>query len=197
MRTNSRYFLVQCLKHLALMTAALAGGCSSLLPSVDESVDSGWTSYEDAKAAFDKIIPDRTDVTELKSLGFDPFQNSNIQLLNYLDLTQIFIPNASIRMADLHPRVRKCLKAKLSCQGYQIAPEVQHRQRFGNVVLDVFNFRRQTKTTGWKYRGLILLNDGLVVYKLESGQPKLFELEDKKNPLGPFQEITVSPDLKL
>lgn len=181
----------------AASIALLTASCSSLLPSVDKTVDAGWISYEDAKQAFDRVVPDETTAVELKALGFDPLANPNIRLLNYLDLTQIFIPNASIRLNDLDTAVRKCLKAKVVCQGYQISPEVLHSYRYGNVPLDIFNFRRKTRTTGWKFQGLILLNQNLVVYKLESGEPNILQLEDKKNPLGPFQEITVTPNLRF
>ena len=68
-------------------------------------------------------------------------------------------------------------------------------ERYGNVVLDMFNFRRKTRTTGWKFQGLIILNGERVVYKLESGEPKILELEDRENPLGPLQEISVTPNL--
>lgn len=180
-----------------IITSLLTMGCSNLLPSVDKTVDAGWTSYEDAKQAFDKVVPKQTTAEELRALGLDPFVNPNIRLLNYLDLTQIFIPNASIRFSDLDPAVRTCLRAKTACQGYQISPVVLQSHRYGNVLLDVFNFRRQTRTTGWKFLGLILMKQDLVVYKIEAGEPNVLELEDKKNPLGPFQEISISPDLRI
>jgi hypothetical protein len=41
------------------------------------------------------------------------------------------------------------------------------------------------------------LNGELVVYKLESGEPKILELEDRENPLGPLQDISVNPGLSL
>ena len=172
-------------------------GCSNLLPTVEQTTESRWKSYEDAKQSFDKIMPGKTTFGELKALGFDPFESPNIKLINYLDITRIFIPNESIRLADLHPDIRTCLKAKTDCQGYQISPKITYSERYGNVVLDVFNFRRKTKTTGWKFQGLIILNGELVVYKLESGEPKILELEDRENPLGPLQEISVNPGLSV
>lgn len=172
-------------------------GCSNLLPTVEQITESQWKSYEDAKQSFDKIMPGKTTFGELKALGFDPFESPNIKLINYLDITRIFIPNESIRLADLHPNIRTCLKAKIACQGYQISPKITYSERYGNVVLDVFNFRRKTKTTGWKFQGLIILNGELVVYKLESGEPKILELDDRENPLGPLQEISVNPGLSV
>ncbi len=172
-------------------------GCSNLLPTVEQTTESKWKSYEETKQSFDKIAPGKTTIGELNDLGFDPFVNPNIKLLNYLDIIQIFIPNESIRMTDLHPDIRVCLKAKAACRGYEISPKITHSERYGNVALDVFNFRRKTRTTGWKFQGLIILNGELVVYKLEGGEPKILELEDKENPLGPLQNISVSPNLSI
>ena len=182
---------------IAMTTVSVMIGCSNLLPTVEQTTESRWKSYEEARQSFDNIQPGKTTSGELKELGFDPFENPNIKLLNYLDITRIFIPNESIRMADLHPDIRKCLKAKTACQGYEISPKITNSKRYGNVVLDVFNFRRKTRTTGWKFEGLIILNEELVVYKLESGEPNILELEDRENPLGPLQDVSVNPGLSI
>jgi hypothetical protein len=175
----------------------LAGGCSGLLPTVEQTVDSRWDSYEATRQSFDRIAPGRTTVAELRTLGFDPFENSNIRVLNYLDVTQRFIPNASIRLSDLDPAIRACLKTTTACRGYELSPKELHRKRHGNVLLDVFNFRRKTTTTGWTFDGLIVLEGDLVVYKLEGGQPRVLEQEDKKNPLGPLQDISVNTGISV
>lgn len=182
---------------VGMIIAFIATGCSNLLPTVEQNTVSPWKSYEEAKQSFDKIVLGKTTSGELKELGFDPFANPNIKLLNYLEITRIFIPKESIRMADLHSDIRICLKAKTACQGYEISPKHLNSQRYGNVVLDVLNFRRKTRTTGWKFQGLIILNGELVVYKLESGEPRILELEDRENPLGPLQEISVNPGLPV
>jgi hypothetical protein len=184
---------------LIAMTLALAvtSGCSSLLPTVEETTESPWKSYEDTKRSFDKIMPGQTTLEELKELGFDPFDNPNIRLIDYLEITRRFLPNQSITLQVLHPDMRTCLEAKIACHGYEVAPKMVRSKRYGNVILDVFNFRRKTRKTGWSFSGLIILNRDLVVYKLEGGEPNILELEDKKNPLGPFQDISVSPDIGL
>lgn len=180
---------------VAITTISLVIGCANLLPTVEQTTESRWKSYEEVKQSFDRIIPGKTMSVELREMGFDPFENPNIRLLNYLDIIQKFIPNESIRLADLHPSIRACLKAQIACQGYEISPRFTHAKRYGNVILDVFNFRRKTRTTGWNFQGLIILNEDLVVYKIQSGQPSVLESEDKANPLGPLQDISVTPDL--
>jgi hypothetical protein len=41
--------------------------------------------------------------------------------------------------------------------------------------------------TGWNFRGMLLIWDNLVIYKLICGQPLIREQEKNKNPLGPLQ----------
>ena len=56
-------------------------------------------------------------------------------------------------------------------------------------ILDSLNFKRRTEISGWRFTGLIVLKDDLVVYKLWGGQPSIKESEETRNPLGPFQGV--------
>jgi len=100
-----------------------------------------------------------------------------------------FLPNASIRMEDLDGGVRECLAAKTLCQGYSVAQKSVVKTREGNFFADVFGFHRETHTTGWSFNGLILMKEGVVIYKLTGGQPKIVEHENVKNPLGPVMGL--------
>ena len=166
-----------------------SSGCSGLLPSVRTVTKSPWQSFEEAKQSFDKIVPGKTSRQELKQLGFDPFEVPNINMITYLELTQKFMPNPSIHLEDLDPGVQTCLREREACQGYEVSPKVVQSQRYGNVMLDLFNFRRKKVTTGWHFVALIVLKKELVVYKLWGGIPSLSESEDKTNPFGPFQDM--------
>jgi len=53
----------------------------------------------------------------------------------------------------------------------------------------VLGFQRETHTDGWRFNGLILLKDNVVVYKLTGGQPVIQQKEENQNPLGPVQAI--------
>lgn len=172
-------------------------GCSSLLPSVRQRSESIWTSYDQAQQAFERIQPGTTQIEELWTLGFDPRKHPNIRLLNYLDIIKQFIPNDSIPMNSVDEAVRDCLQAKTDCHGYLFTTGFTYRKRIGNAFLDVFNFRRQTQTNGWQFQGLIVMNKDLVVYKLASGQPNIHDFEDKKNPLGPLQDISIPAQVDL
>ena len=59
----------------------------------------------------------------------------------------------------------------------------------GNFFTDFSNFQRRTETTGWRFHGVILFVNTLVVYRSWSGQPRVNEVEITKNPLGPLQDI--------
>ncbi len=178
----TRFLLSFCLLSLA--------ACSNLLPRSDTSNQSPWQNFEAAKVDYDKIVPNQTTKADLKKLGFDPFVTPNITLLNYLDLTTRFIPNSSITLNDLPPMVQKCLQMKDHCQGYAANPQHMHSQRFGNVALDLLNFRRETRTSGWRFETLLVLLDDTVVYKLWGGDPNILKYEKKNNPLGPLQEVS-------
>lgn len=120
-----------------------------------------WETFDDAHAAFNKIVVHKTRLNDLKELGFDPHVTPNIKVLNYLDIIERFIPNSSITKDDLHPDVRQCIELKEGCMGYDLDLDIIRKRRFGN----------------------------LVVYKLRSGQPNVDKVERKIKPHGPFQEV--------
>jgi hypothetical protein len=164
-------------------------GCasSSLLPSSKEVVSFPWNSFDEVKDSFDQIIAYQTSITDLKRLGFSPALTPNIQMLNYLDIMQRFLPNQSITVADLPPGLQECLADQEHCHAYEIVLRKIETERYGNVLLDIFNFRRKTAVSGWEFKAIIVMKDELVVYKLRSGKPKVEEYRDRKNPLGPLQ----------
>ena len=133
------------------------------------------------------IVPSKTTAQEMKTLGFDPFTTPNIKILTYVDIINRFMPNSSIRIEDLEEGIQHCIRAKSSCTAYEFDPQVIHSRRYGNVFLDLFNFRRKTKESGWRFHALIVLIEDTVVYKLWGGNPIIEQSRDTKNPLGPLQ----------
>ncbi|MCI0747237.1 MAG: hypothetical protein L0Y58_17675 [Verrucomicrobia subdivision 3 bacterium] len=170
---------------------ALSTGCKSVSLHQYENHRSTtkWENYDEAEEAFNKIKPHETKVSELKDLGFDPHATPNIKILNYLDIMQRFVPNASITMEHLHPDVRACIESKEAALGYELDLDIVRRKRFGNLALDMTGFKKKTQVFGWNYKALLLIKDGTVVYKLRSGQPNVDRIERKNKPLGPLQEI--------
>jgi hypothetical protein len=175
-----------------VFVAAMLAGCSavSLLPSQKQIVVTRWNSFGEAKNAFDLITPYKTKIDGLEELGFAPLLTPNIRILNYLDIMGRFLPNQSITIEDLAAGLQDCLADQEQCTAYEVIIRKFDSQRYGNVFLDLFNFRRKTNVSGWEFKALIVIKDSLVVYKLSSGTPQTDELHDTKNPLGPLQ----SPD---
>ncbi len=190
------------MKRILFLLGALAAlfyttGCASMHASGKTTTISPWTNFVSAKAAFDSIAPDRTTVGELHELGFNPYLNPNVRILNYLDIQGRFLPNQSVRMEDLPGPVRQSLSAQDKSVAYELELSVVNSQRYGNLCLDVFAFNRKTKETGWNFKALFLLSDGKVVYKLWSGQPNVDRFDQKKRPLGPFQEINAAASISV
>ena len=164
-------------------------GCRSLFTSGSNTVQSPWKNFAEARSSFDQIVPGQTTANELECLGFDPYYNSNVKILTYLDLLSRFLPNNSIQKSDLPKSVWDCLEKKEECQAYEVDLTVTRSKRYGNLFLDVLAFNRKTRETGWSFNALIVLNHDTVVYKLWSGEPNLERFETKKRPLGPLQEL--------
>ena len=81
------------------------------------------------------------------------------------------------------------MAAKTVCRGFEVNQRLVSKQRQGNFFLDVLGFRKETQTQGWRFNGLVLVKDGVVIYKLTGGQPVIHEAEESSNPLGPVQSI--------
>ena len=176
-----------CLLYLALVLTTT--GCKALFSSTSQRARTPWQNFDEAQSAYDKVVPHKTTISELKTMGFDPLTTPNVKILTYLDLIQRFIPNASITFDDLQPDVRACIESKDCCHAYEMDLDLTDNKRFGNLALDVFGFNRKTKTTGWTFKALIIVKDDVVAYKIRSGEPNVDRVEKKIKPLGPLQEL--------
>ncbi|MEQ1866084.1 MAG: hypothetical protein ABL996_15720 [Micropepsaceae bacterium] len=184
---------VVALRSLAIVLAAAPlAACASwgVLPSTVETTESPFQTYQSAEDAFNKVRPFVTTAKELKVRGFNPYTTPNIKVLNYLDLVPRFLPQQSMKHEDLDPAVQSCLTARDRCTGWLAEPSTSSKDRTGNVALDVLGFEKETTSTGWKASMLLLIQDGVVVYKLWSGTPTILEVKTEKKPLGPFQDLS-------
>ena len=173
---------------LILCLFTISGCSSSLLPVAKGQFISPWNSFEDAKGTFDLVTPYETSEAELQLLSLSPYQNPNIEIVSYLDLTNRFMPNSSVKREDLAPGVSECLESHDNCIGYELKINQMNSERYGNVILDLFNFKRKTHKTGWEFNALFIIKEDQVVYKLWSGRPNIDQYVYKKNPLGPIQQ---------
>jgi hypothetical protein len=180
-----------------VLAAMLGTGCSALLPHGERKVTSEWDSFEDAKTAFDRVVPYETREDDLEMLGFSPAGRANVRILNHADIGERFMP-VILRNGDNLPEgLRSCLARTDDCYAYEVERRVTRDQRFGNFFADFMNFKRRTKIEGWEFNALILLLDRQVVYKLWSGTPDINEYHEETNPLGPLQGIgpSMAPSL--
>src|SRR5260370_34931196 len=90
---------------VVLALVSVTTGCRSLLPTDDTRTLNQWQNFDEAQASFDKIMPHQTTAEELFKMGWNPKTTANVKILTYLDLIQMFLPNAPITIADLHPHV--------------------------------------------------------------------------------------------
>jgi len=179
-------------RFLLITTAALflsMAACSSLLPSVKETIKTDlWDTFDEAKITFEKIIPYETTVDDLHKLGIYPESTPNFKILTHLDIIQRFMINPTIKKEDLEEGVQACIDAKTQCRSYEIHILNITSKRYGNVLLDLLNFRRNTVEYGWEFVALIVTVNNTVVHKLWGGSPQIETNRVVKNPLGPLQD---------
>jgi hypothetical protein len=174
---------------VALGLMVLTTGCQSLFLTRQQTTLTRWTNWDQVSLAFSRIKPDQTTVGDLRTMGFDPHVTPNIKIMPYVDVVPIFMPNPNIRIDDLPVGVRVYVQAKQGSLAYLVELQNVNEKRHGNIVLDVFGFKRLTHQSGWRFKGIILIKDNVVVYALSSGEPDI-SLEDSNiKPLGPFQEM--------
>ncbi|PHS72660.1 MAG: hypothetical protein COB22_04525 [Cycloclasticus sp.] len=161
--------------------------CGSPLPRTEDITKSPWESFNQAMEAYDKVILNQTTVKELRQLGFDPYSTPNVKILSYLDVIQKFMPTNSVTLEQLPLSVRNCLAKQEKCIAYEAHPGIIKRKRVGSVFNDLLGFKRKTIETGWRFDALIVLDEGVAVYKIWSGIPIMDSEKSRKNPLGPLQ----------
>lgn len=175
--------------HVAMLLggAALLAGCASVLPTTLNKTESRWTSYGEAKGAFDVAVVDHTTAKDLKSLGFTPEAAPNVRILNYVDVVSLF--GSAFRLQDLPGSVKTCVEARDACYAYVVKVQDIKAKRDGNVASDLFGFRKTTHTTGWEFQATFVLLHDMLVYKLWNGTPEIKGYEKQITPLGPMQNL--------
>ncbi len=173
-----------CLLPLVLLGSA----CSSLLPR-SHTESTSFASFEAARDAIEKLEPMKSDKATLAKNGFNPASHPNTKILTHSDVVRLFVPTTLLKREDLDPGVLACLEARDACHGLEITGAKIARVRTGNFLADFSNFHRRTETTGWRFNGMILFVNDLVVYRSWGGQPMVSEVEISRNPLGPLQDV--------
>ncbi len=176
-----------CLRTAGLVLCLLATGCASLLPHGSSRTPSPFASFEQAESAAQSIVPFKTLLSELKGLGFDPDGGANVTLIPYPEIIARLAPYQGVSVADLDPGIRRCIQAQRACRAFRFHFAGEDRQREGNFWADFLNIRRVTSVKGWWFDALVVVSDGVVLFRNEGGQARTDRVEKQTNPLGPFQ----------
>ena len=182
------------LSSIVLLLACILAGCVSLLPKEKRVTKTQWSNFDTAKAAFEAVTPRSTSVTQLKKLGFDVYSSPNVRIMNYLDIAAATLP---LKNGNISEGFLACFKAQSKCQAFEFEPQTIDSRRYGNFWLDIFNFRRKSRETGWRFKALFVVVDNVVVEKLWSGNPLIYVDMDRVNPLGPLQDLGNSVPLRF
>ena len=83
--------------------------------------------------------------------------------------------------------IKHCLTSS-ECRGYKVDVVNTKSKRVGNAFMDILNFKRVTEKTGWSFTALLIIHDGILVYKIWSGVPNIETKKHRSNPLGPLQD---------
>jgi len=150
---------------------------------------SAWQSYQDAQETFDKIVPGKTTTAELAQMKLDPRANPNITILPRYEVMQRFIVNQTVTVNDLDEGVRICVEARENCRALEVNQTASQKKRVGNAALDITKVYRETHTAGWRFTGLLLIKDGVVVYKLTGGRDVLSPLQALSSKLNTLNGI--------
>lgn len=171
---------------LAATTATLAG-CAALLPAGQDTARSGFASFEAAEAALARVTPYRTTLAELEALGFRVRESANVLHISYPDSVARLAPNSRVPLEDMDEGIRECIVSRSACQVYEFTFAHQVQRRVGSFLPDFFNFRRRTTLSGWRFKALVVVKDGKVLFTSYGGEPHTELEESRVNPLGPLQ----------
>jgi hypothetical protein len=163
-------------------------GCGGLLPDQQVQSASPFQSYDQVVESFNQIVPGMTNAQDLPNLGFDP-RTANVDVLSYVDIETRFLQAPGLRWDHLDPAVQACIRAEAYCNGYVFHPSHSSNKRLGAVVPDLLGFERITRSVRWSADVTLLVMNGRVVHKVFSGTPRSENVDDRKQPLGPVQDL--------
>jgi hypothetical protein len=171
---------------IVIMTTVIFSGCAALLPHSSSVTRSPWKSYKEVVDAYNTVVINKSTVTDIKKVGFNVYSTSNLKVLSFVDIAAA---TSTLELKDMGRGITQCLKVRDFCSGYIFEPQVAKSDRVGNFWLDILNFKRKTRDSGWKFKATFLIVDSVVVEKYWYGEPLINLEKTIINPLGPFQEI--------
>lgn len=181
---------------LTIGCLALAGCHSStFLPRETNGNSTAFRTYEEVEAAYGAVDSGTTRAPDLAKLGFDAAVTPNVEILNNPDISERFLLQGGRDAGHVPQPVQSCIERQDRCTGYLFHLRHLESHHVGNALLDVTGFKKSIIDTGWSADVLLVLQDGVVVYKIISGRPHIEERREAVQPLGPLQNIGgASPD---
>src|SRR6201996_1763169 len=170
------------------LPAASCGGGGGLLPAEDNQSATTFTTYDQVVDAFEQIVPGKTHEEDLAHIGFDA-RTGNVDVLSYLGIEERFMPHDSFKFDRLSPAVQTCITSETACTGYVFHPAHTATKRIGNTTLDLLGFQRVSRSEHWSAEIILLVQNGVVTHKVFSGSPRTETMDNKTEPLGPFQDL--------
>jgi hypothetical protein len=169
------------------MATCAVAGCGQLLPQERRNVPTPFDSFTAAQHSIEKVVAFKTSVGELRELGFDVRSSANVTVIPYPELVNRLAPNPSVPFNELDLGIRECILSRSACEAFEFQIGNELRQRDGGFWADFFNFRRRTTITGWHFQALVVVRDGVVLFRNYGGEPRIARTEVRRNPLGPLQ----------
>jgi hypothetical protein len=166
------------------LALALASGCGRELLTRQQVLTAPWKTFAEAKGAYDQIVIGVTTIAELQALRLDPASSHVSTLVTYVDVRAFFVPHEGVTLEDADPAVQRCVQLRDRCTAWRIETGRLRQERIGNFLLDWLLIRRTTRTRGWDFSTLVLMADGVVLYKIWNGQPSIRVYRDRIWPLG-------------
>jgi hypothetical protein len=173
---------------MPLIALALAlAGCSHLLPEQTRTVPTAFEDFAAAQRAVEQVVPFRTTVDDLRALGFDVRNSANVSRIPYPELVSRLAPNPSVPFDELDAGIRTCILSRMACEAFEFQIGRESRRRTGGFWSDFLNFTRVTSVTGWHFQALVVVREGVVLFRNYGGEPRVARTERQRNPLGPLQ----------
>jgi len=187
--TGGPFRTVKIVISVGFMLSLVGCGGLGLLPHETQVQNTNFQTYDQVQAAYTDIVPGSTRLVDLPKLGFDTVATPNVEVLSYLGVIERFMPRNTLTFDHLSPPVQACINAQERCTAFVFHPQHIESRRTGSLFLDLLGFERQTLDSGWSAEVVLLMQDGHVAYKLMSGRPKIEDMHDRVQPLGPLQDL--------
>jgi len=174
---------------IAVVAIGITTGCGSMLPTKSTVTHTQWTEYRQLDSLIGGIRAGQT-LDDIRALGVDVTKTENVEVLTHLDVAKRFglmgLKDDSLKVPQ---GVLNMVNAAEKGRGYELKVTNTLEEREGSFWKDFLQFKKVTRTTGWKFSALIITVDNKIVYVLHKGNPNINSVVVEKNPLGPFQSL--------